>query len=304
MRRAFPLDAKTMDNLVRPERLHVTLQSLEIFPVAGAEAAPDIGELLASAVEDHNLQAFTVQSSDLGCFWRAAGSGWGRTPRVVWLGLRDVEPLVALQQTLASALHQHGVAPSTRKFCAHVTLGKTKGSEGMNSGQRRALRTLGKWMQDRSRSVGLQKTLQEGGGRSSADGAKGSGGGAREGGSGRGARRLKSWEQSGVAHGARVSSKALTGMVSAYSRAYSGKEKQMENKRERKQGRDLGGLNAALAADDALGWDEEAPEEDQREEHKEWGVGGGTVPSIAIRVESLQVMEAIPVEGTRQVVYK
>lgn len=34
---------------------------------------------------------------------------------MVWLGLRDVEPLVALQQTLASALHQHGVAPSTRK---------------------------------------------------------------------------------------------------------------------------------------------------------------------------------------------
>ena len=42
-------------------------------------------------------------------------AGWGRTPRVVWLGLRDVQPLVALQQSLASALHDHGVAPSARK---------------------------------------------------------------------------------------------------------------------------------------------------------------------------------------------
>jgi 2'-5' RNA ligase len=291
--RSFPLDVKVLDSLinwVRPERLHVTLQAMDV-PIGETQ---EIGDALAETIEARALEAFTVRSGELGCFWRAAGSGWGRTPRVLWLGMEDARPLVELQQAIAAEFRARGVSPSTRPFCAHMTLGKTRGSERLSGSQRRALRTFGKWMQDPSRSMGLQKSLQDGARARNPLDATG-----RAGGSGRGARRLKSFLRRGVGHGARVSSKALTGET-----GLTGKQKQMANKEERKQGRDLGGLNAELAAE--LGWgDEEAEEGDDGGEAALQGPReGGRPAAITIRVEQLQVIVALPVEGSRHVVYR
>jgi len=120
-------------------------------------------ELMTKTVRELELSSFYVPTGDVGCFWRAAGSSWGRVPRVIWLGLEDsygMQQLLQLHEALGSACVSAGLSTDRRPFCAHITLGKTRDVERMSTQERRTLRGFGKWLQDEERPVGLQQLLE------------------------------------------------------------------------------------------------------------------------------------------------
>jgi 2'-5' RNA ligase len=277
LRRDFPLDARLLEGAVRwvdPEAYHVTLDALDVEPLRVAALVAAVGR----AVEASRQGPFVVRTGALGSFWRSAGSGWGRVPRVVWLGLdgAGAGPLLRLREAVDAACG--GLASgSGQGFCAHITLGKTRarGGDGLAVAERRALRALGKWVQDPGRPLALQQLLA---GAAAGGGADGGGGG----GGGRGGKRARSWLR-----------QVDVGTLS-------GRQKQAMTKQLRKSGRDLGALNAQLASDFAgdgpAGPADIAP-----------GVGGEAVEAkvagVEIAVEAVSVIEAVPVAGTGRVRY-
>ncbi|HSG64689.1 MAG TPA: RNA 2',3'-cyclic phosphodiesterase, partial [Gammaproteobacteria bacterium] len=53
-----------------------------------------------------------------------------RRPRVLWLGVRPVAELTALQSHVSRSLEPLGFAPDTRPYSPHVTLARTRGQAG------------------------------------------------------------------------------------------------------------------------------------------------------------------------------
>ncbi|EKX51397.1 hypothetical protein GUITHDRAFT_102667 [Guillardia theta CCMP2712] len=193
IRREFPLDSKLLDSLVRwidPNTMHITIQT---FDVPG-ESMDEVLQSVQEAVRTANISPFKVATGELGCFWHAAGSGWGRIPRVIWLGLDDqsLPQLVELHDALRRSCAAKSLV-DPRPFCAHITLGKSRTKGNLNSNERRSLRAFGKWIQDTQRSTALQSLLEEtnrnGQSRNSAKQE------ARAMTSGRGAKRHRSWMQ-------------------------------------------------------------------------------------------------------------
>ncbi len=275
LRRDFPLDSRLLDGVVRwvdPESYHVTLDALDVETGNVGSVVSAVG----AAVTASGQSPFVVRTGELGSFWRSAGSGWGRVPRVVWLGLDGAAagPLLRLREAVDAACS--GAAGGSKQgFCAHITLGKTRsrGGEGLAMAERRTLRALGKWVQDPSRPVSLQQLL-----------AGAAPAGAMEGGAGlgRGSKRARSWLR-----------QVDVGTLS-------GRQKQAVTKQLRKSGRDLGGLNAQLASDFA------APVEadvDVRPKPASVQAGPAGAVAVEILVEAVSVIEAVPVPGTGRVRY-
>lgn len=50
-----------------------------------------------------------------------------KNPRVIWIGIEDAEPLIALQSQIETELHKKGFPKETRAFHPHLTLGRIKG---------------------------------------------------------------------------------------------------------------------------------------------------------------------------------
>lgn len=112
--------------VVPPESLHITLKFLgevEEGRVDGLTAA------LASCVD--GLEPFALTFRGTGAFPRMS------SPRVVWIGVEDADPLVAYARRAEDALEALGFDREKRPFSPHLTVGRVKGSRG-----RRALTDL------------------------------------------------------------------------------------------------------------------------------------------------------------------
>jgi 2'-5' RNA ligase len=101
---------------VSPDNLHVTLKFLGETPVARRD---DVSRCLAQAVAGQ--PPLNVRVQGLGAFPTPD------RPSVIWTGLLDAEPLVALAERLETLLEPLGFARDSRPFHAHVTLARVKG---------------------------------------------------------------------------------------------------------------------------------------------------------------------------------
>jgi 2'-5' RNA ligase len=93
---------------VPAENLHLTLAFLGDQPDA---ALVELDEALSR----FRLAPFEMQLEGLGSFG---------APDVLWAGLRDPAPVVALQARLKAALHGAGIELERRRFRPHVTLAR------------------------------------------------------------------------------------------------------------------------------------------------------------------------------------
>jgi 2'-5' RNA ligase len=97
-----------------PENFHLTLRFF-------GEIDEDVAEDL-----DHELGEIRVAPFDI----ELAGAGWfgSAEPRVLWIGVKDSEPLAVLAGKCERAARRAGLAPETRKFAPHVTLAYCRGT--------------------------------------------------------------------------------------------------------------------------------------------------------------------------------
>lgn len=100
---------------VRPEQLHL---SLRFFPDLAEEYLDPIREIMLSV--GNFCAPFTVEIRDLGAFPNPA------RPRVLWLGLTPIQPLLYLQHKLEKGLEQIGIDQDERPFKPHLTIGRIK----------------------------------------------------------------------------------------------------------------------------------------------------------------------------------
>ena len=109
--------ARTKGDLkvVDPALLHFTLSFLGNVP---DDAAAPIASALDAAVT--GLAPFRAQLEGVGAFPNA------RRPRVVWAGVADPPPLVALATRVREALAAAGYPGDAKDFRAHLTLARTR----------------------------------------------------------------------------------------------------------------------------------------------------------------------------------
>ena len=99
--------------------LHITLKFLGNVPedMAASMEAP-----LQSAVASHGRFRLAL---------RGAGSfPGGKRPRVLWLGVVEVGPPVALASDIEAALAGLGMKAETRSFKPHLTIGRVRSQKG------------------------------------------------------------------------------------------------------------------------------------------------------------------------------
>jgi 2'-5' RNA ligase len=99
--------ALSFGRAVDDEQLHLTLAFLGEQPDDAIEAAHD-------ALSALRIPAFELHLQGLGSF---GGD-------VLWAGLRDPAPVVALHDRLVPALHGAGIVLERRRFRPHVTLAR------------------------------------------------------------------------------------------------------------------------------------------------------------------------------------
>ena len=104
---------------VRPENLHLTLRFLG---EASEEELAGVAQAARNAAEQ--AEPFQVVLCGLGAF-PARGS-----PRVVWVGVKDPEPLLLLEARLSQELERMAWPPPDKAFRPHLTLGRVKGPRG------------------------------------------------------------------------------------------------------------------------------------------------------------------------------
>ncbi|HEV8663540.1 MAG TPA: RNA 2',3'-cyclic phosphodiesterase [Candidatus Methylomirabilis sp.] len=128
---------------VKPENIHLTLKFLGEVPPAREGL---VREAMAEAVA--GLSPFTLRAGGCGAF------PGGRNPRVLWVGLRAGGPEAAtLAARVEAACAARGFPPENRAFRGHLTLGRVRGSRGLEETLRRlqahAEDTLGETAVDR-----------------------------------------------------------------------------------------------------------------------------------------------------------
>ncbi len=114
---------------VAPSLLHITVRFLGGLPEARLALVQDAATQSSSAV-----QPFSLRLSGLGAFPN------DRTPRVLWVGLRDDPGLASLRQLFERLEHElttRGFAPEERAFSPHLTLARVR--EGASTVDRRLL---------------------------------------------------------------------------------------------------------------------------------------------------------------------
>ena len=101
---------------VPPDKLHMTLKFLGETPLGMRD---DIQRQIAQAVSGQPPISLRVEG--LGAFPSTV------RPSVVWAGLVDAEPLVAIAERLEALLEPLGFARESRPFHPHLTLARIKG---------------------------------------------------------------------------------------------------------------------------------------------------------------------------------
>jgi len=98
------------------EGMHLTLKFLgEVEPAA----VPLVEQTVGAAASKHSRFPLTLRGS--GTFPP------GRSPRVLWVGIAEVSPLIDLQKAVEAGLDGVGYPPETRPFHPHLTLARVRG---------------------------------------------------------------------------------------------------------------------------------------------------------------------------------
>lgn len=105
---------------VEPENLHLTLKFLGEVPEEQIELVVETLKAIAQATKPFS---FTVKG--------VGGFPDLRRPRVLWVGVEAVQPLIRLQQLVEKAMEQLGFAPEGRAYHPHITIGRVKAMVGM-----------------------------------------------------------------------------------------------------------------------------------------------------------------------------
>ncbi|MEW6599834.1 MAG: RNA 2',3'-cyclic phosphodiesterase [Nitrospirota bacterium] len=104
---------------VRPDGIHLTLKFLG-----------DIEDRLVERIVE-SLKGTCGKFRAFNCEVRGVGVFPGtRNPRVLWAGISDHDTLALLQVDIDSAMSSLGFERESRKFTAHLTLGRFRSSEG------------------------------------------------------------------------------------------------------------------------------------------------------------------------------
>lgn len=112
---------------MKAENIHLTLKFLGEVPPA-REAA--VHEAMAEAAS--GAAPFTLRAGGCGSF------PGGRSPRVLWVGLRaGAAEAAALAERLEAACAARGFPREARPFRGHLTLGRVRGQRGLEAVMRR-----------------------------------------------------------------------------------------------------------------------------------------------------------------------
>ena len=104
---------------VHPEDLHITLAFLG--GQASFKQLTSIKKEMPEIAKEH--QHFTLQLNGLGTF------GKSDSPRILWAGVEESEPLTALQKDIYQACTDLGFSLDKRKFTPHITMARKWKSE-------------------------------------------------------------------------------------------------------------------------------------------------------------------------------
>jgi len=110
----------------KPENWHITLIFLGVTPVSSIN-------LLQNLVEEafQSVPSFHTRLNGVGIF-----PNWSN-PKVLWLGLTNIEPLVPARLKLVNLLPEEGFPIDNKPFKAHLTLARIK-----HAANRTALKTI------------------------------------------------------------------------------------------------------------------------------------------------------------------
>jgi 2'-5' RNA ligase len=107
---------------VPPENIHLSLAFLGDIESGTVHRVVLLLNQIAASVAP-----FVFDSAGLGVF------GSPRSPRVIWAGVRDAEPLRRLHGLLAQGLCELGLAVDEREFRPHLTLGRVRSPRGVEA---------------------------------------------------------------------------------------------------------------------------------------------------------------------------
>ena len=107
--------------MVKPDNIHITLRFLGDISSEQVEA---ITRAVEGAVE--GVPPFEIRLKGVGVFPKMSN------PRVVWIGLQNVEPLAKMVKDLEGPLNDLGFRPDRKGFKPHVTVGRVKKRKGID----------------------------------------------------------------------------------------------------------------------------------------------------------------------------
>ena len=108
---------------VRTEGIHLTLKFL-------GDVAPELIEEIKPALAETASQTAPIHIEPAGC----GAFPTIKSPRVIWVGLRgQIGPLAELERRVEGAMVTLGFKPEERPFKPHLTLGRVKSREGLQS---------------------------------------------------------------------------------------------------------------------------------------------------------------------------
>ncbi len=106
---------------VEPENLHLTLKFLGEVPEGQIAKVKTALQWVAQS-----LAAFEFRVKGTGGFPDL------RRPRVLWVGVDAIPPLMQLQGLVETAMEQLGFAPEGRAYHPHITIGRVKAPTNIN----------------------------------------------------------------------------------------------------------------------------------------------------------------------------
>ena len=108
---------------VRIEGIHLTLRFL-------GNVAPELIEEIKPALAGIASQTAPIHIEPAGC----GAFPTIKSPRVIWVGLRgQIGPLAELARRVEAAMVSLGFKPEERPFKPHLTLGRVKGRQGLQT---------------------------------------------------------------------------------------------------------------------------------------------------------------------------
>ena len=109
---------------VSPENLHLTIKFLGDGPDKNIDS---IKALISGTLQ--GKKAFNISVEGLGMYPNQ------NKPRVIWLGIKDYQPLSAIHKALDQALVEANVERDRRGFSPHLTIARIRGRTDFSTAQ-------------------------------------------------------------------------------------------------------------------------------------------------------------------------